>query len=177
MIAAAAGAFVFIPVLAFCPCQYHSCVRSEAAAAAQVRHILPYPQPASAATGRSSTLNASKKNAYEDGNTNNLGTENERKSEEKEPQQQDTIRVRIWQALSSGQELSLTQLSKAVGERRRGELRSHLTHVEKQAKTLRNKSDKWRVRRGLPPASSGSSKIRLKMRKGSKNEVFVRLEL
>ena len=90
---------------------------------------------------------------------------------------EDTIRVRIWRALADGKEFSLSKLSNAVGERRRGELRSHLAHVERQAKTLRNKSDEWRLRRGLPPASKGatSKRVRLKIRKGAKNEMFVRL--
>ena len=100
--------------------------------------------------------------------------------EEKDPER-DTIRVRIWRALASGEELSLSQLCKAVGESSRGELRSHLTHVEKQAKTIRNKSDEWRIRRGLPRAGNdatskfGPRKMQLKMRKGDKNEVFIKL--
>ena len=74
--------------------------------------------------------------------------------------------------------------------RRMGELRSHLVHVERQAKTLRNKSDEWRIRRGLVrpgDIKSGDKvnedlsplafkkKIRLRMRKGKGNEVFIRL--
>ena len=63
----------------------------------------------------------------------------------------DTIRVRIWKALSSsnGKELSMRQLGSIVGERRIGDLKSHLVHVEKQAKTLNNKSKEWKHRRGL----------------------------
>ena len=30
-------------------------------------------------------------------------------------------------------------------------MRSHLIHVERQAKTIQNKSNEWRVRRGLLP--------------------------
>lgn len=91
-------------------------------------------------------------------------------------EQKDTIRVQIWRTLSTGDELSLSQLSKAVGERRRGELRSHLTHVERQAKTLGNKSDDWRIRRGLIPTSEGGSKnMQVKIRKGRKNETYIRL--
>jgi len=71
-----------------------------------------------------------------------------------------------------------------------GELRSHLVHVERQAKTLRNKSDEWRIRRGLVRSGDIKSgdkvnedlsplafkkKIRLRMRKGKGNEVFIRL--
>lgn len=91
----------------------------------------------------------------------------------------ETIRVRIWRALADGEELSLTQLSKIVGERRLGELRSHLTHVERQAKTLGNKSNEWRLRRGLVPIEDDFSvqrkRLRIKMRKGKKNELFIRL--
>ena len=90
----------------------------------------------------------------------------------------DTVRVRIWRELANGKELSLIQLSNAVGERRLGELRSHLTHVEKQAKTIRNKSDEWRMRRGLPPVGNiagAPSKMKLKFRKGNKNEILVRI--
>jgi len=84
----------------------------------------------------------------------------------------DTIRVRIWRALASGEELSLRQLGSAVGERRQGELRSHLKHVEIQAQTLRNKSVEWRVRRGLDPATSS---LRLVTRQ-QKKDIFVRLK-
>lgn len=90
-------------------------------------------------------------------------------------EQLDTVRVRIWRQLADGKELSLTQLSNAVGERRLGELRSHLTHVEKQAKTIRNKSDDWRTRRGLSPVAGAPRKMKLKFRKGKKNETFVRI--
>jgi hypothetical protein len=103
---------------------------------------------------------------------------------------QDTIRVRIWQALADGTELSLSQLGSRVGERRFGDLKSHLTHVEKQAKTLSNKSDEWRARRGLlllnnnntncttqPSSSKRNNKLRLKWRRGKKaNEIYVRLQ-
>lgn len=61
----------------------------------------------------------------------------------------DTIRVRIWRVLATGQEYSLTQLGAAVGERRLGELQAHLQHVAKQAKTVGNKKDSWKQRRGL----------------------------
>ena len=98
--------------------------------------------------------------------------------------EKDTIRVRIWRVLAFGDEVSMTQLCKRVGERR-GDVRSHLKHVERQAKTIRNKSNEWRMRRGLLHAdeveSGGNStvgsakKVRLKMRKGAKNEIFIRL--
>ena len=104
---------------------------------------------------------------------------------EEEEGAEDTIRVRIWRALASGDELSLSKLGQAVGERRLGELRSHLVHVERQAKTLRNKSVDWKVRRGLisnkqssdndPSPFASKAKVRLKTRKGKKNEVLVRL--
>jgi len=86
---------------------------------------------------------------------------------------EDAVRVQIWRALASGEELSLTELSRAVGERRRGELLSHLIHVEKQAKTLANKSEGWRLRRGVSP--DVKRKVQLKRRRGAKNEVFVRI--
>ena len=107
------------------------------------------------------------------------------KSDEEEEGAEDTIRVRIWRALASGDEISLSQLGQTVGERRLGELRSHLGHVERQAKTLRNKSDDWKVRRGLLPDSQSNdndsspfaskAKVRLKTRKGKKNEILVKL--
>jgi len=84
----------------------------------------------------------------------------------------DTVRVRIWQALASGDEMSLRQLGVAVGERRQGELRSHLRHVEKQAQTMRNKSTEWRKRRGLDPTVS---KARLVQRQ-TKNDIFVQFK-
>ena len=105
-------------------------------------------------------------------------------------EEEDTIRVKIWRALASGEEMRLSELGNTVGERRRGELRSHLVHVERQAKTLRNKSDEWRIRRGLVRSGDIKSgdkvnedlsplafkkKIRLRMRKGKGNEVFIRL--
>lgn len=104
--------------------------------------------------------------------------------DEEEPdsnEQLDTIRVRIWRELADGKELSLSQLANAVGERRLGDLRSHLAHVEKQAKTIRNKSDDWRIRRGLSPIvgengkTGARRKMKLKFRKGKKNETFVRM--
>ena len=107
------------------------------------------------------------------------------KSDEEEEGAEDTIRVRIWRALASGDELSLSQLGQAVGERRLGELRSHLRHVQVQANTLRNKSDDWKVRRGLLPDAqsnnndpspfASNAKVRLKTRKGKKNEILVKL--
>ena len=107
------------------------------------------------------------------------------KSDDEEEGAEDTIRVRIWRALAGGDELSLSQLGQAVGERRLGELRSHLGHVERQAKTLRNKSDEWKVRRGLLldtlPSDEDASpfaskaKVRLRTRKGKKNEILVKL--
>lgn len=101
----------------------------------------------------------------------------------------DTIRVRIWRALASGQELSLKQLGKVVGERK--DLRSHLVHVEKQAKTLKNKNIEWFQRRGLISQSTTSSedeeedgmpsnirrikKLRIVKRRSNKGETYIRL--
>ena len=113
-------------------------------------------------------------------------------STEEQYEEKDTIRVRIWRALASGNELSLSQLCKQVGERNRSNIKSHLVHVEKQAKTIRNKSDEWRIRRGLLPiekksdnnsmqcgddsgAVFGAKKLRLKRRRGAKNEEYIRL--
>jgi hypothetical protein len=88
---------------------------------------------------------------------------------------EDTIRVRIWKALASGEELTLKQLGAAVGEH--NDLKSHLTHVGKQAKTLKNKSIKWRQRRGLPTDNVQKiNKLCLKMRRGNKKELYVKLE-
>ena len=97
--------------------------------------------------------------------------------------ERDTIRVRIWRALASGDELSMTELSRRVGVRRGvGDLKSHLKHVERQARTVRNKKDEWRARRGLAPRDDdsgdlgrGPKKLQLKTRRGGKNETFVRL--
>lgn len=85
---------------------------------------------------------------------------------------QDTIRVRIWRALASGKELTLKELGAVAGERRQGELRAHLQHVEKQAQTVRNKSAKWRERRGL---DSKVEKCKL-LTRTKKNITFVRLK-
>ena len=88
--------------------------------------------------------------------------------------ERDTIRVRIWRALASGEEISLRKLGQVVGERK--DLNSHLVHVERQAKTLKNKSNEWRARRGLQTTeSSKNNKLRLIRRRGTKNEVYVRL--
>jgi hypothetical protein len=86
---------------------------------------------------------------------------------------EDTIRVRIWRALASGNELSLRQLASIVGERK--DLKSHLVHVEKQAKTLANKSKEWRERRGLETLDSRKlNKLRVVKRRNRK-EMYVKL--
>ena len=106
-------------------------------------------------------------------------------------EEKDTIRVRIWKALASskGDEISLTQLCKLIGVRNKGDVRSHLIHVERQAKTIQNKSNEWRVRRGLLPLDDtnnsqdgsakgrvgGAKKVKIKRRRGAKNEEFIRL--
>lgn len=96
--------------------------------------------------------------------------------------EEDTIRVRIWRVLASGEEISLSDLSKAVGcAVRKGELRSHLSHVEKQAKTLKNKSSEWRIRRGLLPKEEiGNNKKQkslklIQSKRGPRNELYLRL--
>ena len=91
----------------------------------------------------------------------------------------DTIRVRIWRALAPGDELTLKQLGSIVGERQLGDLKDHLSHVEKQAKTLKNKSNQWRERRGLVSIYGDNNrkieKLRLITRRGKKNIVYIRL--
>ena len=106
-------------------------------------------------------------------------------------EEKDTIRVRIWKALvsSNNKEISLTQLCKLIGVRNKSDVRSHLIHVERQAKTIQNKSNEWRVRRGLIPldidtdsqdgggskVSGGVKKLKIKRRRGARNEEFIRL--
>lgn len=96
-----------------------------------------------------------------------------------EEEDTDTVRVRIWRALasSSGEEITLKQLGGMVGERRLGELKSHLQHVTKQAKTLKNKNIKWRDRRGLSTYydTKRIDKLRIRIRRGKNNDVHVRL--
>mmetsp|Transcript_3636 Transcript_3636/g.4127 ORF Transcript_3636/g.4127 Transcript_3636/m.4127 type:complete len:165 (-) Transcript_3636:172-666(-) len=94
----------------------------------------------------------------------------------RQEEERDTIRVRIWKALASGKELSLKQLGAVVGEGQQGDLRAHLVHVEKQAKTLKNKNVDWRKRRGLPTTNvKKTNKLRIKIRKEGKNDVYIRL--
>ncbi len=96
-----------------------------------------------------------------------------------QPEPEDTVRVRIWRALtaSPGTELSLKELGVQVGERRTGELKDHLKHVTKQSETLRNKSHEWKERRGLPATmdTKRTDKLRIRIRKGKKNEIYVKL--
>ena len=75
-------------------------------------------------------------------NNNNNNNNNSQPEEEK-----DTIRVRIWKALvsSNNEEISLTQLCKLINVRNKGDVRSHLIHVERQAKTIQKKSNEWRM--------------------------------
>jgi hypothetical protein len=86
----------------------------------------------------------------------------------------DTIRVRIWRALSSsyGQELSMRQLGSIVGERRIGDLNSHLVHVEKQAKTVNNKSSEWKRRRGI---DERTRKVKLTKRREKNGMIYIKL--
>ena len=96
-----------------------------------------------------------------------------------EPKSEDTVRVRIWRALTSsfGEEMTMKQLGAMVGERRTGELRTHLQHVEKQAKTLKNKNAEWRKRRGLSLSDTKRvDKLRIRIRRGKKNEVYIKLD-
>jgi len=96
---------------------------------------------------------------------------------------QDTVRVRIWRVLAErlykkDGEITVKQLGTAVGERRLGELKAHLKHVEKQAQTLQNKSHEWKQRRGLVLGENKNlKKLRLKQRKDTKyNEIYIKLE-
>jgi hypothetical protein len=90
-----------------------------------------------------------------------------------EEENEDTVRVRIWRALASGDEFSLNQLGSIVGERK--DLKSHLVHVEKQAKTLKNKSNEWRERRGLSITDSKQiNKLRV-IKRLDRKEIHVRL--
>jgi hypothetical protein len=94
-------------------------------------------------------------------------------SSDSEEENEDTVRVRIWRALASGEELSLKQLGIIVGERK--DLKSHLAHVEKQAKTLKNKSNEWRERRGLSITDTQKiNKLRL-IKSRDRKEIHVRL--
>ena len=69
----------------------------------------------------------------------------------------DTVRVRIWNTLmaaaitNGGGESIMTvkELSKLLNEKP-PDVKFHLLHVQKQAKTLANKSGEWRERRGIP---------------------------
>jgi hypothetical protein len=113
--------------------------------------------------------------------------EDEEQDQQQEPQDTILIRVRIWQALANGQEYSLSQLSLQLsGGITKSELRHHLSHVKKQAKTFGNKSREWRTRRGVEsdgnddnqPSSSLKKQIRLEERQGQvgkRREIFVRL--
>ena len=95
---------------------------------------------------------------------------------------QDTIRVRIWKALSQAQskEMSLQQLGAIVGERKIGDLKSHLVHVEKQAKTFGNKSKDWKKRRGLleffENTGSKGKQVKICYRKGEKGLTYIWIE-
>ena len=115
----------------------------------------------------------SKRIHHDTNQTLNKDADEENQKQQQSDEDFDTIRVRIWRILSSGEEISVTQLSKQLGESR-SDVRSHLKHVERQAKTIRNKSNEWRVRRGLSPVAS-PKKMQLKKRRGAKNEVFIKL--
>jgi hypothetical protein len=85
----------------------------------------------------------------------------------------DTVRVRIWRTLSMKKEINLRQLGYAVGEKNIGDLKSHLFHVEKQAKTIGNKSDEWKIRRGISPEVR---KAKLMRRKGEKGLTYIKMD-
>jgi hypothetical protein len=87
----------------------------------------------------------------------------------------DTVRVRIWRTLIDGRERNLKDLSRCVGVKP-ADVRHHLKHVEKQAKTLPNKSLQWRERRGLP-ASVKTAKLKYTTKQvgRKRRELFVQL--
>lgn len=97
--------------------------------------------------------------------------------EEDEDEPEDTVRVRIWRALAAqnGREMSLAQLANTLGERR-SDVRHHLSHVEKQCKTLQSKSEDWRLRRGLPAANTKKLSIKTRRKGGKRNELFIKLQ-
>jgi hypothetical protein len=86
----------------------------------------------------------------------------------------DTVRVRIWRILMENGEMSLKDLSRAVNEKPT-DVKFHLQHVEKQAKTLANKSSEWRERRGIP---AGTRTVKVKKRlagNGKRKDLFIKL--
>lgn len=89
---------------------------------------------------------------------------------------EDTIRIKIWKALvlSSEDYISLKQLGSMIGERRISEIRSHLNHVEKQAKTLQNKSKEWKQRRNLNETTR-KVKISKEFRGKNNKELYIKL--
>jgi hypothetical protein len=89
---------------------------------------------------------------------------------------EDTVRVRIWRTLveENGRELSLTVLSSILGDRR-SDVRHHLTHVEKQCKSLQSKSEAWRLRRGLPLSNTMKMSITTRRGGGKRNELYIKL--
>ena len=110
---------------------------------------------------------------FQHSNQNDVHVDHKREEEDQQ-NCQDTIRVRIWNALSSskGEEVSLRELGSIVGERRFGDLKSHLVHVEKQAKTIGNKSKEWKKRRGL---DEHTTKAKIQKRIGQKGMVYLKL--
>ena len=102
---------------------------------------------------------------------------NAEENDEQDDDPVDTVRVRIWKALASAdKELSLKQLGAIVGERHLGDLKSHLVHVEKQAKTFGNKSREWKERRGLLVGDRKRKKAKIQKRRGEKGMVYIWLE-
>lgn len=85
----------------------------------------------------------------------------------------DTVRVRIWRALSKEKEMTLRELGIIVGESNIRDLKFHLLHVEKQAKTLGNKSDEWKIRRNISPEIR---KAKLAHRRGQKGLVYIKMD-
>mmetsp|Transcript_1782 Transcript_1782/g.3148 ORF Transcript_1782/g.3148 Transcript_1782/m.3148 type:complete len:191 (+) Transcript_1782:26-598(+) len=60
-----------------------------------------------------------------------------------------TSRIRLWRMLTSGEYHTLSSLAQGTSLSIQ-EVRHHLEHVIKQARSLKNKSPEWRARRSIP---------------------------
>eukprot|EP00434_Breviolum_minutum_P027457 symbB.v1.2.024275.t1/scaffold2284.1/size83445/3 len=70
--------------------------------------------------------------------------------------QEATPRIRLWCTLTSGEYHTLSMLAEATSLSLQ-EVRHHLDHVIKQARSLKNKSAEWRARRQIPEEWDTSS--------------------
>eukprot|EP00435_Cladocopium_sp_Y103_P023560 s1977_g5.t1 len=71
------------------------------------------------------------------------------RSQEVEDEFQNTARIRLWCTLTTGEYHTLSSLAQATSLSIQ-EVRHHLEHVIKQARSLKNKSPEWRKRRKIP---------------------------